>query len=533
MNNTGMKQHVRKAAACFLAGTVMISAFTMTAAAAGTSLVGVGEADVSSEPSSEASADDSALVGIADVYVPADVSENSADAEASKEDADEYAQESEDMQETEAAPAEDVINTLAVSQIGEDSCVNIRTAPDVESDIVGKLYNGNAATILGEEGDWYLIQSGNCQGYVAKYLMTTGSAAEEVIREIGTPVAQVNVEALMVRSDASEDAEVVDMVGMDQVVYLEEDLGGWAKVSTSNGYTGYVSADYVSYATYLPQAETVEEEAARIAAEEAAYQEYLAQQEAEYEAYLAQQEAEYIAYLEQQQAEWEEQNQAWIEYLESQGQYADDAQAVADQAYADQAYLEQVAAEAQAAADEAYWSGDEAWAAEAQAYADQAAADAAAAAEWTAQAQADADAAAQQVIDESGIDASQVSDTSSIRQQVVDYALQFVGNPYVWGGTSLTNGADCSGFTQSVMGDNGISINRTAGQQSQGGRTVSLDSIQPGDLLFYEGSGDYGIGHVSMYIGDGQVVHASNSTDGIIVSDIGYRTPVTAKSYID
>ena len=96
----------------------------------------------------------------------------------------------------------------------------------------------------------------------------------------------------------------------------------------------------------------------------------------------------------------------------------------------------------------------------------------------------------------------------------------------------MTNGADCSGFTQSVMADNGISISRTAGQQSQGGTSVDLSEIQPGDLLFYSGSGDYGIGHVSMYIGNGQVVHASNSTDGIIVSDINYRTPVSAKSYI-
>lgn len=261
----------------------------------------------------------------------------------------------------------------------------------------------------------------------------------------------------------------------------------------------------------------------------------MAEQEAAYAAYVAQQEAEYQAYLEQQQAEWEAQNQAWIEYLESQGQYADDAQAAADQAAADQAYYDQVAADAQAAADEAAWSGDEEAAVAAQAAADQAAADAAAAADTAYQAQAAADAAVQDVLDNAGIDASQVTTdgTSSLRQQVVDYALQFVGNPYVWGGTSLTSGADCSGFTQSVLADNGVSVSRTAGQQSQGGTSVDLDSIQPGDLLFYEGSGDYGIGHVSMYIGNGQVVHASNSTDGIIVSDVDYRTPVSAKSYLD
>lgn len=470
--NKGMKKHVMKAAACFLAGSMTVGAFGTGAMAAGESLVGIGAVSLDSVEETE------------------EVQETEAGVDTIEET--EAAAEEASVEETEAA--ENVINTIAVAQLGEDSYINIRTEPSTESDIVGKLYDSNAATILADEGEWYLIQSGNCQGYVAKYLLTTGEAAAQVVAEVGTPVAQVNTEALMVRADASEDAEVVDMVTADQIVYLEEDLGGWAKISTANG-TGYVSADYVSYATYLPQAESVEEEAARIEAENAAWEAYVAEQEAAYAAYVAQQEAEYQAYLEQQQAEWEAQNQAWIEYLESQGQYADDAQAAADQAAADQAYYDQVAADAQAAAD----------------------------------------AAVQDVLDNAGIDASQVTTdgTSSLRQQVVDYALQFVGNPYVWGGTSLTSGADCSGFTQSVLADNGVSVSRTAGQQSQGGTSVDLDSIQPGDLLFYEGSGDYGIGHVSMYIGNGQVVHASNSTDGIIVSDVDYRTPVSAKSYLD
>ena len=111
----------------------------------------------------------------------------------------------------------------------------------------------------------------------------------------------------------------------------------------------------------------------------------------------------------------------------------------------------------------------------------------------------------------------------------MNFAVQFVGNPYVWGGTSLINGADCSGFTQSVFANFGISIPRTAAAQSGSGTPVSLDSIQAGDLLFYEGSG--GIGHVTIYMGNGQVVHASNSNTGIIISDYGYRTPVCARRY--
>ena len=510
MSNNGLKKHVTKAAACFLAGTMTI-ACGMTALAAGEQLVGI---DTAVE---QKAADKTEAIEETEV-------ENT---EVEKTDADDSSAEQVvgvAVESTETAA--NVINTVAVAQT--DAYFNIRSDADENSDVIGKLYNNNAATIIGEVGDWYLIQSGNCTGYVAKDLLTTGAEAAEVVQEIATPIAQVHsgTETLMVRADASEDAEAVGSVGANDVVYLDEDLGGWAKITTDDGVVGYISADYVDYASYLPSAESAEEEAARIEAENQAWAEYLAQQEAEYEAYLA-----------QQQAEWEAQNQAWIEYLQSQGAYADQAQAAADQAAADQAYLEQVAADAQAAADEAAWSGDEAAAAEAQAAADQAAADAQAAADQTAAAQAEAAAADQAVVDTAeanGIDTSSVTSdgTSSQREAIVNYALQFVGNPYVWGGTSLTSGADCSGFTQSVMADNGISISRTAGQQSQGGTSVDLSEIQPGDLLFYEGSGDYGIGHVSMYIGNGQVVHASNSTDGIIVSDINYRTPVSAKSYI-
>lgn len=112
---------------------------------------------------------------------------------------------------------------------------------------------------------------------------------------------------------------------------------------------------------------------------------------------------------------------------------------------------------------------------------------------------------------------------------VASYAGQFVGNPYVYGGTSLTNGADCSGFTQSVFANFGISIPRTAAAQASSGTPVDLSEIQAGDLLFYYG--DSGIGHVTIYMGNGQVVHASNASTGITISDYGYRTPCSARRY--
>ena len=117
------------------------------------------------------------------------------------------------------------------------------------------------------------------------------------------------------------------------------------------------------------------------------------------------------------------------------------------------------------------------------------------------------------------------------QKKVISYALKYVGNKYRYGGTSLTNGTDCSGFTMSVYAHFGYGLPRTAAAQMQGLSSVDLSAIQPGDLLFYRGK-DGSIGHVTMYIGGGQVVHASSSTTGIIVSGIGYRTPCAAARVI-
>ncbi len=106
------------------------------------------------------------------------------------------------------------------------------------------------------------------------------------------------------------------------------------------------------------------------------------------------------------------------------------------------------------------------------------------------------------------------------RQEMVDFALQFVGNPYVWGGTSLTNGADCSGFVQSVYKQFGISLPRVASDQANAGTRISVEEALPGDLIFYAENGL--VYHVVIYIGDGKVVHASSSASGIKVSNL-YR----------
>lgn len=117
------------------------------------------------------------------------------------------------------------------------------------------------------------------------------------------------------------------------------------------------------------------------------------------------------------------------------------------------------------------------------------------------------------------------------RKEVVNYALQFVGNPYVYGGSSLTKGTDCSGFTMSVYKHFGVSLPHNSGSQSKCGKKINVSDVQPGDLLFY-GSGS-GISHVALYIGNGQIVHASSKKTGIKISKYNYKTPKCAVSVLD
>lgn len=141
-------------------------------------------------------------------------------------------------------------------------------------------------------------------------------------------------------------------------------------------------------------------------------------------------------------------------------------------------------------------------------------------AEAAAQAQAQAEAEAAQTAN------------AQRRQNLVNYALQFVGGRYVAGGNDPHTGADCSGFTRYVMQHGaGVSLNRSSGSQATQGRTVSANEMQPGDLIFY-GNGSR-VNHVAMYIGNGQIVHASTYQTGIKISQWNYRNPVRIASVLD
>ncbi|MCR5310683.1 MAG: SH3 domain-containing protein [Lachnospiraceae bacterium] len=294
---------------------------------------------------------------------------------------------------------------LVIAQV--DRYVNVRSKPDTSGEILGKLYNNSVGHFIEEENGWYKIQSGTVTGYVSAEYCVRGLEALRIARDVEITYATITAGTLRVREKPNTESTILGTFsrGDELEVLAEED--GFAKVSYNNK-TGYISLDYVDIHTEFVEAESIEEERARLKAEEEARRKAKEAAEAKLRA----------------QREKEE---------------------------------------------------------------------------------AAAAAAAAGAITGSSYD---------LGQQVVDFALQFVGNPYVYGGTSLTDGADCSGFVQSVYAHFGVALPRT-GQRSSGYAIASLDEALPGDLIFYSG-------HVAIYMGDNKIVHAATPKKGICTGNASY-----------
>ena len=428
-------------------------------------------------------------------------------------------------------------DNLAIAQINDDAYVNIRNKPNTDDgEVLGKLYDNSAAEILGEEDGWYHIRSGSVEGYVKKEYFVTGAEAEALAEQVGKKVATVKTTTLMVRSGAGTDQDIVGMVGDSEKLRVLDDQGDWVKVRVDSDMEGYVSKEYVDCSMHFKVAESLEEERQRLAAEEAAYQAALEEARKADEAASNTQgssQGQNNASTDAQQTETPETGapETNVPQTETPAVNAPETNAPETEA----PWTE--APETEAPQTETTWTetpetnAPETNVPETNAPETEAPATEVPETETNAP-ETEAPATETPATEPPQTEAPGNQDPSGTRQSIVSFALQFEGNPYVWGGTSLTNGADCSGFTQSIMANFGISIPRVAADQAYGGRSVDVGSVQPGDLLFYlDDSGS--IGHVALYIGNNQVIHASTPETGIIISDISYRQAYSAASYID
>ena len=379
----------------------------------------------------------------------------------------------------------DAAGTLAFAQCEE--YINIRQNPDTDSEVVAKIYNHGAAEIEEQDGDWYKIRSGNAEGYVKAEYFATGAEAETIAEQAAYRVAEVYPDQLNVRTEPSEDSDVVTTASKDQELEVVAWDGDWMKVALGDDVYGYINAYYVGYNVYYPQAETLEEEQARLAAEQQAAESW---DDSEVET-----RAEETGYEETEAPGYEEPG---YEETEAPGYEEPGNEETEAPSYEEPGNEE---TEAPSYEEPGYEET------EAPSYEEP----------------------GNEETEAPGYEETEAPSTSGTGQQIADYAVQFVGNPYVWGGTSLTNGADCSGFAMSVFANFGIGLSRTAESQSYGGTSVDFGSLQPGDLIFYNSTGS--IDHVAIYIGGGQIVHAANSRKGIIISDAYYQSPVCARRY--
>ena len=325
--------------------------------------------------------------------------------------------------ESETEDEEDEYINFAIADV--DSYVNVRTEPNTDCQIVGKMYDGAVAQILetvGEGDDqWFRITSGNVEGYIKAKYFIHGEAAAEVMDQYISKYVVCNVTELNVRKKDSISSAKTGYLRRDEKVKLLEVCGEWLKIQYTSGIKAYVFAQYTTIVEEYTYAKNSEDE---------------------------KKEKEFNKELEKR---------AGINKTDS--------------THGNTTVKPP---------SDTYTSNEE------------------------------------------------------LRKAIIDYAMQFLGNRYINGGQSLVTGTDCSGFTMYVLREFGYSISRTPqGQYTSAGRRISYSQAQPGDIICYSSNGGRSCTHVAFYIGNGKILHAANSKDGVKISPATYTDIYAVKNVID
>lgn len=443
----------------------------------------------------------------------------------------------------------DSYSNLGIVQVS--GYLNIRETPSTDGKIIGKLSGDGACEILQTEGDWSHITSGGVDGYISNQYLISGDEARGKAKELVKLRATVTTDNLNIRQAPELDPSNVvgqALMGERYVVLGQQD--GWIQIEE-----GYISADYAEVSYSLNEGRKLDMKAMAIN---------------QYDNLVISKVNNYLNVREEPKSDGKiigkmtskaagevlETLDGWykiksgpiIGYISADPQYTATGQEAKDiamqtatlravintdvlnvrtepttdakiwtQIVKDERYpvvaqldgwveieLDSVDEEDGTTTDKAYIS--------------------------TRDNNVEVRYALNEAIKFSPAEVA-ANNAASRRSQIVNYALQFVGNPYVWGGTSLTKGADCSGFTMSVLSKFGVSLPHYSGSQAKMGKAVTSGNMRPGDLIFYAGSGGQ-VNHVAMYIGNGQIVHAASRKSGIKISTWNYRSPVAIRNVL-
>ena len=417
-------------------------------------------------------------------------------------------------------------DNIAVSKVS--GSVNIRTEANTTSSVTGKIYNDCAATILdtveGEGGKWYKIQSGSVTGYIKSEYFVTGQKAETKAKEVGkTYGTVVDTTSLRLRESPDLTSKTLTLLSEGAQYSVVGQEGDFLKVSVDTDLEGYVFKDYMKTSVEFNKAVSVEEEKAKEEDEakrkeeaDKAIKELEAAKKAESKA--AQTKAGTTASKKETAAAKTETTAA--PKAETQKETAKETEAAIKVIAANPEKAEDVTVAAPTVKQETKAETKIETKAETKAET---------IVEAKTETKPEGPGTKKEASSSKSTESSSVETAS--RTALIAYAQQFLGNPYVYGGTSLTKGADCSGFVMSVFSHFGISTGRSSRDQAARGKTIPVSEVKPGDLLFYA-SGSY-INHVGIYVGNGKIIHSSTPATGICYAPSNYRTPCKAVTFFD
>lgn len=415
--------------------------------------------------------------------------------------------------------------------------LNIRKDPDGAANVVGTLSDGSACEILETLDGWVKISSGEVEGYASSEYILTGDEAKEAAKDLVKERAYITADNLNIRETPSTDGQIVGKCLQGELHEIVGEENGWYKISG-----GYISADYAEKRFCMNEANKLDMKAMvlnfydRPGVSNVSNYLNIRAGAGENEKIIGKLPSYAGCEILEDANGWYKISSGGITgYVKSDYILTGDEAKQAAMNHAELmaiVHADRLNARTEPSTDAKIWTQIS----ENERYHVAEQLDGWVKIEFDESGEGDGDdeISAAYVSTEfvevryalsEAIKFSPTEESASLRSRIVNYAMKFLGNPYVWGGTSLTKGADCSGFTMSVMKNFGISLPHYSGSQAKSGKRIKSSEMRPGDLVFY-GNSRGKINHVAMYIGNGQVINAASRRSGIKISTWNYRTPI-------